>query len=271
MGTLPIISIANHKGGVGKTTIACNLSAGICRQKKHDGKNYKGLLIDLDPQANTSHTMVKEPQDVTNTIRDALNGVSMQDCVYPTKQKNLYVCPSNIYLFHEEIKMINSPSSALYCQKILENNKTFLDTFDFVLIDSPPNLGPFMMNAVSCCNHYIVPIQAGGIYSLVGLNLLEDRIKDIQHLTQNDINLLGYVLNEYDARTNASKEMLSQVKHFYGAKVFESVIRRNTNLQQSQTLKKPVFSLDANCNGAIDFTRLANEVIQKIWRKTNDR
>ena len=101
MGKLPIFSIANHKGGVGKTTIACNLSAGICRQKKHDGKNYKGLLIDLDPQSNTSHTMVKEPQDVTNTIRDALNGVSMQDCVYPTKQKNLYAVSYTHLRAHE--------------------------------------------------------------------------------------------------------------------------------------------------------------------------
>lgn len=267
---MKIITVANHKGGVGKTTIACNLSAGICRLKKDNGEAYKGLLIDLDPQANSSHTMLSEKAEVTNTIRDALNGVALSECVYPSKQKNLYICPSDIFLFKEEINMLNSPSSALYCKKILENNKTYISGYDFVLFDSPPNLGPFMMNAISSCTHYIVPIQAGGIYSLVGLNLLEARIKDIQALTKHNINLLGYVINEYDARTNASKDMESQVRHFYRDKVFNTVIRRNTNLQQSQTLKKPVYQLDANCNGAIDFSRLAGEVINKIWRKTNE-
>jgi chromosome partitioning protein len=260
-----VITVTNHKGGVGKTTVSCNLACSIARRKKSNGEHYKGLLLDMDPQGNSSSTIITEKAHVIDTISEVLEyGRPMKDCWYPTKQKNLKVIPSNIHLFRQELKMMQAVSPSKYIQKLFDKEADFLSEFDYMVIDSPPNLGPFMMNSIMACDYYIVPIEAGSIYSLEGLHMLEEIISEIKEVSAKKIDLLGYVLNKFDGRTVAGREMKHQVKHFYGDKMLTTIIRRNTAIEKAQCVKKTVWQVEPNSYGAMDFEALASEVVEKV-------
>jgi len=259
-----VITITNHKGGVGKTTVTCNLASGISRLKKSNGDPYNLLILDLDPQGNASQTMLKKGENATNTLTEALAGTPIMECIYPTVQKGLSIIPSNLVLFQEEIKMLSSPSCALFIKDLFSLNKSYLKRFDYIIIDSPPNLGPFMMNAIAVCHYYIVPLEMGSLYSLLGINNLEERVLDVQRGTGTKGKLLGYLLNKYDGRTSAGQQMKSQVKHFYKDQVLDTVIRKNTTIERAQSSNKSIFSFDLSSYGAKDFSALSNEVVMKI-------
>lgn len=259
-----VITLTNHKGGVGKTTISCNLSSSICRLNKKSSK-YKGLIIDFDPQGNTSDTMLKQGVSPEHTITELFKyGGSPERCIYPTKSKNLDIMPCNLHLFMMEDFLRESENRLMDLKIIFETNPKVFKDYDFIIIDSPPNFGPFMLNAISASDYYMVPIEAGSIYSLTGLHTLEQVIEN--HLKDRDINvqLLGYVLNQYDGRTIASKEMLSQARHFYKELLFDTVIRNNTTVKRAQACKKTVHQLEPHSYGAIDFNDLAKEFIKKV-------
>lgn len=260
---MKIITITNHKGGVGKTTVSCNLASGIARLQKSDGTHYNLLLIDLDPQANASQTMLKKGENAINTLTEALAGTPIMECIYPTIQRGLSIIPSNLVLFQQEIRMLSSPSCALFIKDLLLSNKSYLGSFDYIIIDSPPNLGPFMMNAIAVCDYYIIPLEMGSLYSLLGINNLEERVIDVRRGTGAKAKLLGYLLNKFDGRTAAGQQMKNQVKHFYKDQVLDTIIRRNTTIERAQSSNKSIFSFDLSSYGAKDFTALANEVLLK--------
>lgn len=259
-----VITLTNHKGGVGKTTISCNLSASVSRLKRRSGARYHGLLIDFDPQGNTSDTMLKEGVNPNDTISELFRyGGSVDRGIYPTKSKFLDIMPCDLRLFMME-DFLRESGQFMDLKTIIDTNNAVFGKYDYIVIDSPPNLGPFMLNAISASDYYMVPIEAGSIYSLTGLHTLEQVIEN--HLKQYGINskLLGYVLNRYDGRTIASKEMMSQARHFYKNLLFDTVIRDNTTVKRAQGCKKTVHQLQPNSFGAIDFDALAKEFIQRL-------
>lgn len=247
-----VIAITNQKGGVGKTTTAVNLSACLAALGK------KTLLIDIDPQGNTTSGLGIDKPSIKRCVYDALvNDIPADGIVLPTQVENLWILPATIQLAGAEIELVPVMSRETKLKRIIDKVKY---SYDYVLLDCPPSLGILTINALTAANSVLVPIQCE-FYALEGLAQLMKTIQLVQKNLNPALTLEGVVLTMFDARTNLSIQVVDEVKNHFRNKVYRTIIPRNVRLSEAPSHGQPVFIYDAKSRGAEVYFDLAREVI----------
>jgi len=252
-----IISIANQKGGVGKTTTAVNLSACLALQKK------KVLLIDADPQGNATSGVGASKNVEKSTYDVILNQENIINAIQPSAVPNLGVCASNINLAGAEVQLVSELSREYKLKEALEKVK---EEYDFIIIDCPPSLGLVTLNALTASDSVLVPIQCE-YYALEGLGQLMSTVDLVQKHLNKSLEVEGVALTMYDARTNLSMQVIEEVKKYFKDKVYRTVIPRNVKLSEAPSYGLPIAMYDKNSKGAVAYTDLAKEVIKNNKQK----
>lgn len=249
-----IITIANQKGGVGKTTTAINLSAALGALDK------KTLIIDADPQANATSGVGFDPKTIKTSIYECLiNDIAPADIILETNNPNLYILPAHIDLVGAEIEMINMPNREFMMKKALES---ISNDFDFILIDCSPSLGLITLNALTGSDSVIIPVQCE-YFALEGLGKLLNTIKIVQSRLNKDLDIEGILLTMYDTRLRLANQVVEEVKMHFQQLVFDTIIHRNTKLGEAPSYGETIIMHDASGKGAINYLNLAREVLQK--------
>lgn len=248
-----IISIANQKGGVGKTTTAINLAASLAALE------HPTLLIDTDPQSNSSSGLGIDAKNVEHSIYEVMvGGVSVNDSTISTDMPYLDVIPSHINLVGAEIEMIDRQQR----EKILKNALAETEKqYDFIIIDCPPSLGLLTINALTASDSVLIPVQCE-YFALEGLSQLLNTIKIVRQHLNTALEIEGVLLTMYDNRTRLSNEVAQQVKKYFEDKVFNSVIARNVRLAEAPSFGKPVLLYDSVSTGAQNYLALSKEIIK---------
>ncbi|HHW49149.1 MAG TPA: ParA family protein [Clostridiaceae bacterium] len=248
-----IIAIANQKGGVGKTTTAINLSSCLAYKGK------KVLIIDIDPQGNTTSGLGVDKREIKKSIYDVLiNGEDINNVILDTVVENLKLCPSNIQLAGAEIELVPMISRETRIKRVLDEIK---HNFDFIIIDCPPSLGLLTINSLTAADTILVPIQCE-YYALEGLSQLMDTVKLVQKHLNPDLDVEGVVLTMFDARTNLSIQVVEEVKKYFRNKVYRTIIPRNVRLSEAPSYGLPIILYDPKSKGAECYLELAEEVIE---------
>jgi chromosome partitioning protein len=252
---LAVIAIANQKGGVGKTTTAINLAAAFALRKK------RTLLIDLDPQANSTITFVDQ-SEVTGSLYDVLSDhtTSLAQVVKPTASAHLSVAPAKLALAKLEAMLAGQFDAPYRLKDALAGCR---GDFDLVLIDCPPALGILTVNALVAASYLLVPIQAG-YYAMEGTDDLLETLERIRARPNPDLELLGVVLTLFDRRTNLARDIQKQICQVFGAKVFKTVIGKSIRLEESPAYRESIFTYAPDSTGAEDYENLAKEVLQRV-------
>ena len=252
---MAVIAVANQKGGVGKTTTAIHLAAAFARKKK------RTLLIDLDPQANSTLSFF-DPGDIAHSVYEVLadHQVSLSQVVKPTSSANLSLAPAKIALAKLEALLVGEFDAPFRLKDALGVCR---GDFDFVVIDCPPALGILTVNALVAATHLLVPIQAG-YYAMEGTDDLLETLERIRARPNPELELLGVVLTLFDRRTNLARDIRKQIRQVFGAKVFKTVIGKSVRLEESPAYKETIFSFAPGSSGAEDYERLAREVLQRV-------
>ncbi|MEG1008318.1 MAG: AAA family ATPase [Clostridia bacterium] len=246
-----IISIANQKGGVGKTTTAVNISACIAEKGK------KVLLIDIDPQGNATSGLGVEAHQDKSIYNVLVDDIKIDETIQSTMISKLDVCPANINLAGAEIELVSMVSRETRLKCAIDSIKS---EYDYVFIDCPPSLGLITLNAFTASDSVLVPIQCE-YYALEGLGQLINTIKLVQkHLNQN-LQVEGVVLTMFDARTNLSSEVAIEVEKYFGNKVFQTIIPRNIRLSEAPSHGLPITLYDKDSKGAETYKKLAKELV----------
>ena len=256
---LPLtISIANQKGGVGKTTTAVNLGAALAELE------YRVLVIDLDPQGNATTGMGISHRNVEGSIYDVImNDTPIDDCTEPTTVKNLFVVPATIDLAGAEIELVPAFSRELKLRRALAQ---IAGSYDFTLIDCPPSLGLLTVNGLAASDDVIVPIQCE-YYALEGLGQLLRNVALVKSNLNPALDVRGIVLTMYDARTKLAEQVEREVRAHFGAKVYRTVVPRTVRISEAPSFGQPVTVFDSTSRGALAYRELAKEVSRGATRR----
>jgi len=247
-----IIAIANQKGGVGKTTTAVNLSACLAV------RNKKVLVVDIDPQGNTTSGLGVDKNTISKSIYDTIiNEVPIEETLCKTQIDGLFLSPSNINLAGAEVELVSVISRETRLKDALEEVS---NDFDFMIIDCPPSLGLLTINALTAANTILVPIQCE-YYALEGLSQLMNTVRIVQKHLNKALRVEGVVLTMFDARTNLSIQVVEEVKKYFGNKVYRTIIPRNVRLSEAPSFGLPIILYDNKSKGAECYMELADEVI----------
>jgi chromosome partitioning protein len=249
-----IVAIANQKGGVGKTTTAINLSAALALRGKPT------LLIDLDPQANSTMSFLDMPQ-AARGMYDAIADptVSIQDVILPSPVANLFVAPSRIALAKLEAKLVGELDAHFRLKDKLEPLRK---KFPNIVIDCPPALGLLTVNALVAATHLLIPIQSS-YFALEGTDDLLETIEKVRARPNPALRILGVVITMHDKRTALARDIRSQIQKVFGGKVFKTVITKSVRLEESPAYKESIFTFAPDSPGATEYYRLCEEVIDR--------
>lgn len=247
-----IVSIANQKGGVGKTTTSINLSTILAKKGK------KVLMIDADPQGNAS-SGVGFDKEIEESVYDILiNDTEMEEVVKKTNIKNLFICPSNINLAGAEVELVSVMSREY---RLKEKLDLIRDNYDFIIIDCPPSLGLITLNAFTASDSVLIPVQCE-YYALEGLGQLINTINLVKKHLNKNIEIEGALLTMYDVRTNLSNQVVKEVKRYFNDKVYKNVIPRNVKLSEAPSYGMPISIYDPKSKGAKSYEKFVKEFLK---------
>lgn len=250
-----IISIANQKGGVGKTTTAINLSAALALRGK------RTLLIDLDPQANSTMSYT-DISTLKHSVYDAILDpkIDFREIIRPTAQKNLSIAPSRIALAKLEGRLVGELDAHF---RLKDRIAQIRQDYDAIVIDCPPALGLLTVNALVASTHLLIPIQSS-YFALEGTDDLLETIEKVRSRANQDLKIIGVVITMHDKRTALARDIRSQIDKVFGKKVFKTVITKSVRLEESPAYKESIFSFAPDSSGATEYYRLCEEVIDRV-------
>lgn len=254
-----IISVANNKGGCGKTTTTCNLADALGKRGK------RVLVVDMDSQCNTTSKLIPKSVSIRKSLYDLLdpseNKTNISDVFCPTEYRNVYLVPNIGITGNLEPELIlNAPDSFFKLRNVLRNYAS--EKYDFTIIDNPPNMGTFVLCSLYASDFVIVPIKAGSTDSVEGLLRATQLINDVQEKGNNDLRFLRILINNVDGRTAISKAVVDQVRNTFDKdQIFETTIPVNTTFEKAESAGKTVFQIDGTSAGARAFRNLAKELI----------
>lgn len=254
-----IVSVANQKGGVGKTTTTVNLSTILAKRGK------KVLLIDTDPQGNATSGLGIEKESDLSTYDLLITDVAAEDIIQETAIKNLYISPSNMNLAGAEVQLVSMMSRE---QRMKEKLDVIKDKFDFILIDCPPSLGLITLNAFTASDSVLIPVQCE-YYALEGLGQLLNTVELVRKHLNKNLYVEGAILTMYDIRTNLANQVVREVKRFFQNKVYKTVIPRNVKVSEAPSYGMPITIYDPKSKGARSYEKFAKEFLK--WNELEQK